>query len=54
MHDFCRSHIANIWEQLWEVSAQKTNLFKNNEFLSACTHQKATKTATSALFKGDT
>jgi hypothetical protein len=43
MHDFHFGHTANIWKQLWKVSAQKTDWFTRNEFLSACTHKKCTK-----------
>jgi hypothetical protein len=43
MHDFHFGYTESIWEQPWKVSTQKTDLFRRNDFLSACTHQKCSK-----------
>jgi hypothetical protein len=49
MHDFHFGYTGNIWKQPWKVSAQKTGLFRGNDFLTACTHQKCSK---NGLFSG--
>jgi hypothetical protein len=35
-----RKHLETT---VWKVSAQKTDLHKRNDFLTACTHQKCTQ-----------
>jgi hypothetical protein len=37
----CRKHLGTTPES--KVSAQKTDFFRKNAFLSACTHQKCSK-----------